>query len=99
MSKRLTDREQLLLKLDQFADHEITELLDHARLIETKQQGQPNHDRSQTTSRPEATPQATEDELVSTLSCAYENCRARQVFEWESIRRSAESRASARHYV
>ena len=30
-----------------------------------------------------------EDELVSSLSNAYENRRARQVFEWEATRRRA----------
>lgn len=40
-----------------------------------------------------------EDELLSSLSNAYENRRARQVFEWETIRRRAESTTAARSFV
>jgi hypothetical protein len=37
-----------------------------------------------------------EDDLVSSLSNAYENRRARQVFEWEITRRRA-AESNARH--
>ena len=41
-----------------------------------------------------------EDELVSSLSNAYENRRARQVFEWEvTRRRAAESHAKTHSFV
>ena len=41
-----------------------------------------------------------EDELVSSLSNAYENRRARQVFEWEvTRRRAAESNAKTHYFV
>jgi hypothetical protein len=47
--------------------------------------------------RPSSPP--SEDDLLSSLSNAYENRRARQVFEWETIRRRAESNATARYFA
>ena len=49
----------------------------------------------------EANPMALsgEDDLLTSLSNAYENRRARQVFEWEAIRRRAESTTAARSFV
>ena len=40
-----------------------------------------------------------DDELLSSLSNAYENRRARQVFEWETIRRRAESNAPSYNFA
>ena len=40
-----------------------------------------------------------DDELLTLLSNAYENQRARQVFEWETIRRRAESTAPSRNFA
>jgi len=37
-----------------------------------------------------------DDEVVMALADAQENRRARQAFEWESVRRKAEKRAAAR---
>jgi hypothetical protein len=78
MSKRLTDRERLLSKLDYLTDIEVEELLDYVSRMETK-----GPDR--------AYREISDDDLLTTLSSARENRRARQVFEWESVRRRAES--------
>jgi len=42
----------------------------------------------------EAITQTSEDELLTMLSAARENRRARQVFEWESVRRKVEGKGS-----
>ena len=44
--------------------------------------------------RAAAMPYSWEDELVSMLADSTENARARQAFEWESVRRRAERRAA-----
>jgi len=38
-----------------------------------------------------------EDELVALLADSPENKRARQAFEWETVRRRAERRANSSH--
>lgn len=81
MSKRLTDRERLFSKLNHLSDSEIEEVLDFISRVETKR-----HERAQR--------EVSDDDLLTTLSSARENCRARQVFEWESVRRKAEARAA-----
>ncbi len=81
MSKRLTDREKLLSKLTHLSDSEVEEVLDFIFLVETKR-------------RERAVREVADDDLLTTLSSARENRRARQVFEWESIRRRAEARIS-----
>jgi hypothetical protein len=86
MSKRLTDRERLLSKLNHLSDNEVEEVLDFVSSMETKK-----HDRVQR--------EVSDDDLLSTLSSARENRRARQVFEWESTRRRAEARASTNNYA
>lgn len=78
MSKRLTDREKLLSKLDYLTDIEVEEVLDFVSRMETK-----GRDRGQR--------EMQDDELLTTLISALENRRARQVFEWESVRRRAEA--------
>jgi hypothetical protein len=85
MSKRLTNREKLLSKLNNFSEKEIAELLKYAMALERGGYGD---------SATEAIPQATEDELLIMLSAARENRRARQVFEWESVRRRLEGKGS-----
>jgi len=84
--KRLTDREKLLFKLDHLSDSEVQEVLDYVSIMESMK-------------RERAQPEILEDELLTLLSAARENRRARQVFEWESVRRRAEARASAQHYA
>ncbi len=86
MSKRLTDRERLLLKLDHLTDSEVEEVLDYVSIMETMK-------------RERAQPEVFEDDLLMTLSATRENRRARQVFEWESARRKAEVRASGYRYA
>jgi hypothetical protein len=81
MSKRLTNREKLLSKLNQLSDSEIGELLSYISTMEKGRRGVGNSETS-------------DDELLMILSAARENRRARQVFEWESARRRAEARAS-----
>ena len=93
MSKRLTNREKLLSKLNSLSENEIGEILKYATALE------------RTTERAiervgygdgvtEAIPQTSEDELLTMLSAARENRRARQVFEWESVRRRVEGKGS-----
>jgi|AAFX01.1.fsa_nt_gi hypothetical protein len=86
MGKRLTNREKLHFKLDNLSESEVEEVLDYLSIMEAMK-------------REQAQPEAFEDELLTLLSSAMENRRARQVFEWEIIRRRAEVRASARHYA
>lgn len=88
MSKRLTDRECLLRKFQQMTDREIEDVLDYVSLMERANHQQRQRD---TPNNPKlAQGQLTEDELLVSLSNAYENRRALQVFEWESARRRAE---------
>jgi len=89
MSKRLTNREKLLSKLNNFSENEIGELLKYATTLE---KGGPGD------STPEIIAQTSEDELLILLSAARENRRARQVFEWESVRRRVEGKASIQRY-
>jgi hypothetical protein len=86
MSKRLTNREKLLSKLNQLSDSEIGELLNFISTMEKS-------------GRSAANSEALEDELLLLLSAARENRRARQVFEWESARRRAEAKASTHRHA
>jgi hypothetical protein len=79
MPKRLTERQELALKLERLNDSEIVEVLQYVALIEPSQKP--------------LIAAAWDDELVATLSEAHENRRARQAFAWESLRRRAERRA------
>ena len=81
MGRRLTDREKLLFKLDNFTDGEVSELLDYVSIMESMK-------------REISQPDLFEDELLNLLSSARENRRAQQVFEWETARRRAETRSS-----
>ncbi len=89
MSKRLTNREKLLSKLNNFSESEIGEILKYAATLEIG---------GRKDGVPETIAQASEDELLISLSAARENRRARQVFEWESVRRRAEVKASTHRY-
>jgi hypothetical protein len=84
MAKRFTERQRLALKLDSLNDSEVVEVLDYIAIMESMR-------------RASALPGIWEDELVSLLAEAPENKRARQAFEWETVRRRAERRASALH--
>jgi hypothetical protein len=92
MTKRLTNREKLLSKLNNFSENEIGELL---KFITTLEKGGPGEGASEAAAQ---TPTYSEDELLTLLSAARENRRARQVFEWESVRRKVEGRASTHRY-
>jgi len=86
MGKRLTDREKLSFKIDHLSESEVREVLDYVSIMEAMK-------------RERAQPELLEDELLTLLSSARENRRAQQVFEWESVRRRADARASAHHYA
>lgn len=81
MAKRITDRQMLAKRLESLTDSEVRELLDYIAIIESLH-------------RSSLAPTAREDELVAILADARENKRARQAFEWESVRRRAERRSS-----
>jgi len=82
MAKRLTERQLLALKLDVLNDSEVREVLDYISIMETMR-------------RAVMTSGLWEDDLISSLADAHENRRAQQAYEWESVRRRAERRASA----
>lgn len=84
MAKRITERQRLALKLDSLNDAEVNEVLDYISVMETMR-------------RASVAPGLWEDELVSLLADAPENKRARQVFEWEAVRRKADRRAATLH--
>jgi hypothetical protein len=86
MGKRLTNREKLLFKLDHLSESEVQEVLDYVSIMESMK-------------RERAQPELLEDELLTSLSAARENERARTVFEWDAVRRRADVRASAQHYA
>jgi hypothetical protein len=96
MSRRLTNREKLLTKLNNFSESEIGEILKYAQTLERRLERPPDRSSERIgygDSVTEAIPQ-TEDELLIMLSAARENRRARQVFEWESVRRKVEGKGS-----
>lgn len=84
MAKRITERQRLALKLDSLNDAEVNEVLDYISIMESMRRAQ-------------VAPGLFEDELVSLLADAPENKRARQVFEWEAVRRRADRRAATLH--
>ena len=82
MAKRITKRQLLGLKLASLDDAEIQEVLDYLAVIETLR-------------RPRLASSVRQDDIVELLAEAQENKRARQAFEWEVTRRSAEGRETA----
>jgi hypothetical protein len=80
MARRLTQRQLLALKVDSLTDTEVSELLDYIAIMESMRKSS-------------MVPAAWEDEVVALLADAPENRRARQAFEWESVRRRAERKA------
>lgn len=81
MAKRITERQRLALKLEHLSDTEVNEVLDYIAIMESMR-------------RAAALPAEWEDDLISLLADSTENARARQAFEWESVRRRAERRAA-----
>ena len=81
MARRITERQRLVLKLEHLTDTEVHEVLDYISIMESMR-------------RAAALPTNWDDELVSLLAGSEENERARQAFEWESVRRRAERKAA-----
>jgi hypothetical protein len=81
MARRITERQRLVLKLEHLTDTEVHEVLDYISIMESMR-------------RAAALPSNWDDELVSLLANSEENERARQAFEWESVRRRAERKAA-----
>lgn len=90
MSKRLTDREKLLFKLDRLTEIEVEEVLEYVSIIETNRRASAP---APSIELPEVN-ESPDDDLLANLSSQRENRRARQVFEWESTRRGADSGTS-----
>ncbi|HYN84277.1 MAG TPA: hypothetical protein VER32_03425 [Pyrinomonadaceae bacterium] len=82
MAKRITERQRLALKLEDLNESEVHEVLEYISIMESMR-------------RASAFPGVWEDELVAMLADARENQRARQAFEWESVRRRAEKGAAS----
>ena len=82
MAKRITERQRLAFKLESLTDTEVKEVLDYISIMESMRRA----------SSPSG---LWDDELVTLLAEARENLRARQAFEWESVRRRADRRADA----
>jgi hypothetical protein len=81
MAKRITERQRLAVKMDALNDSEVGEVLDYISIMESMR-------------RANTAPGLWEDDLVALLADATENKRARQAFEWESVRRRADRRAA-----
>ena len=83
MAKRITERQRLAFKLESLTDTEVKEVLDYISIMESMRRASSNPGG------------VWDDELVTLLANARENLRARQAFEWESVRRRADRRADA----
>jgi hypothetical protein len=83
MADTVNQRQFLALKLEALSESEVGEVLDYISVIESMR-------------RSKSTPLVLDDEVLTALADARENCRARQAFEWEVVRRKAEKRAAAR---
>lgn len=81
MAKRINERQRLALKLEHLTDTEVHEVLEYISIMESMR-------------RATTAGSGWEDELISMLAGSEENARARQAFEWESVRRRAERRAA-----
>ncbi|HEV8135898.1 MAG TPA: hypothetical protein VGP85_14555 [Pyrinomonadaceae bacterium] len=86
MANTLSQRQFLALKLDALTESEVQEVLDYIAIMESMR-------------RSRTAPSIWEDEVLSVLADARENRRARQAYEWESVRRKAERRAAAKPNV
>lgn len=82
MAKRINERQRLAFKLESLTDTEVKEVLDYISIMESMR-------------RATSPSGLWDDELVTLLADARENLRARQAFEWESVRRRADRRADA----
>jgi hypothetical protein len=82
MAKRLTNRQRLAFKIETLTDSEVSEVLEYISMIEAMR-------------RPQNT--LIDDDLVNFLAEAPENQRARQVLEWDRVRRRADIQADQGH--
>lgn len=87
MGRTVNQRQFLAQKLETLNDAEVCEVLDYISAMETQRESR---------RRSRAVSPVWEDEVLSVLAEALENQRARQAFEWETVRRKAEKRAAAR---
>ena len=83
MGNTVNQRQSLASKLEALSETEVQEVLDYVSIIESMR-------------RSRGTTEVFEEELMTILADAHENRRARQAFEWESVRRKAERRAAVR---
>ena len=77
MGKRLTNRQRLAFKIETLTETEVTEVLEYISIMETMR-------------RQQTAPDVFEDDLINFLAEATENRRARQVLEWDRVRRRAD---------
>jgi hypothetical protein len=77
MAKQFTNREKLAFTLDHLSESEIDEIVEYVSMMET--------------TRHDSSPPDFDDELIASLSAAYENRRAQQAFEWDAVRQRAGS--------
>jgi hypothetical protein len=77
MAKKLTNHQRLALKLDSLNETEAAEVLDYISIMESMR-------------RAKVSSSIWEDDIVSALAESRENKRARQAFEWETVRRRTE---------
>ncbi len=76
MAKQFTNREQLALQLAHLSESEIKEIVEYvASLATTRHEQRLANDM--------------DDDLIASLSAAYENRRAQQVFAWDAVRQRA----------
>jgi hypothetical protein len=83
MADTANQRQFLALKLEALSESEVGEVLDYISVIESMRRSKPASS-------------AFDDDVLTALADARENRRARQAFEWESVRRKAEKRAAMR---
>ncbi|HKN82802.1 MAG TPA: hypothetical protein VJW17_05190 [Pyrinomonadaceae bacterium] len=83
MANTLNQRQFLASKLEALSETEVGEVLDYISEIESARGSR----------KAAAVP---DDEVLAALADARENRRARQAFEWESVRRKAERRAATK---
>lgn len=83
MANNTNERQFLASKLEALSETEVGEVLDYISTMESVR-------------RAKIASGNLDDEVVMALADAQENRRARQAFEWESVRRKAERRAAAK---
>ena len=85
MTNPANQRQFLASKLEALTESEVGEVLDYISVMESNR----GPLRAGSAS-------VQDDEMLTDLAGARENCRARQAFEWEAVRRKAEKRAAAK---